>query len=156
MAFGCLNKLVLYQPSIKHITKIRLFKVLILPVLLYGSESWAPLSHQVQRLNTFVNLCLRNIFGLTLLDKTRNTDLRHRVGIDRVETMLQRRRLRWLDHVQRMDNSRLPKKISGSKIEDDKQLQKRQKQQLDANLKSLDMFSTWKTRVLARNEWRNN
>ena len=72
MAFGCLNKLVWYQPAIKYSTKCRLFKAVILPVLLYGSESWAPLNHHFQRLNTFVNQCLRTILGLSLFDKIRN------------------------------------------------------------------------------------
>ena len=36
IAFGCLNKLVWYQPAIKHSTKFRLFKAVIFPVLLYS------------------------------------------------------------------------------------------------------------------------
>ena len=98
--------------------------MLILPILVYCSDSWAPLSHPVQRLNTFVNRCLRTIFGLSLFDKIRNKELRHRADIDRVETMLQRRRLRWLGHAQKMDNSRLPKNLLVSKIGDGKRLQK--------------------------------
>ena len=92
--------------------------------------------------------------------KTRNTDLRHRADIDRVETMLQRRRLRWLGHVQRMENSSLPKKLLVIKIEGGKRLQKRQKQRwhevMNADLKSLGMVSTWRLKALARNDWRNN
>ena len=99
---------------------------------------------------------MRTIFGQTLFDKTRNTDLRHRDDVDRVEAMLQRRRLRWFGHVQRMKNSRLLKQLLVSKIEGGKRLQKKQKQRwhdvMNADLKSLDMVSTWRTKALARND----
>ena len=68
---------------------------------------------------------LRTIFGLTLFEKTRNTDLRHGADIDRVKTMLQRRRLRWLGHFQKMEISRLPKQLLVSKIEGGKRLQEK-------------------------------
>ena len=74
--------------------------------------------------------------------------------------MLQQRRLRWLGQVQRMENSRLPKQLLVSKTEVSKRLQKRHKQRwhdvMNANSKSLDMVSTWRTKALARNDWRNN
>ena len=47
-----------------------------------------------------------------------------------------------------------------SKIEGGKRLQKRQKQRwhdvMNADLKSLDIVSTWRTKALARNDWQNN
>ena len=158
MAFGCLNKLVWYQPAIKCSTKCRLFKAVILPVLLHGSESWAPLNHQFQRLNIFVNQCLRTILGLSLFDKIRNTEIRNRAKIERIETLLRRRRLRWLGHIQKMENSRLPKQLVVSKIKEGKRLHGKQKQRwhdvVNADLKSLDMVSTWRKKALNRNLWR--
>ena len=160
MAFRRLNKLIWYQPAIKCSTKCRLFKAVILPVLLYGSESWAPLNHHLQRLNTFVNQCLQTILGLSLFDKIRNTEIRNRANIERIETLLQRRRLRWLGHIQRMENSRLPKQLVVSKIKEGKRLHGKQKQRwhnvVNADLKSLDMVSTWRTKALNRNLWRRD
>ena len=52
-AFGSLSRLVGYQPKIQKDTKMRLFKSLILLVLLYGSESWAPQSSHP----TFTKIC---------------------------------------------------------------------------------------------------
>ena len=159
MAFECLNKLVWYQPAIKCSTKGKLFKAVIIPVLLYGSESWAPLNHHLQRLNTFVNQCLRTILGL-FLDKIRNTEIRNRANIERIKTLLRRRRLKWLGHIQRMKNSRLPKQLVVSKIKEGKRLHGKQKQRwhdvVNADLKSLDMVSTWRTKVLNRNLWRRD
>ena len=128
MAFGCLKKLVWYQPAIKYSTKYRLFKAVILPVLLFESESWAPLNHHLQRLNTFVNQCLQTILGFSLFDKIKNTQIRNCENIERIETLLRRKRLRWLGHVQKMENSRLPKQLVVSKIKDGKRLHGKQKQ----------------------------
>ena len=55
--------------------------------------------------------CLRVILGVTRWpwDKKRNTELRSMAGIERVEVMVMRRRLRWLGHVERMADSCIPK-----------------------------------------------
>ena len=47
--------------------------------------------------------------GVSHWDKLRNTQLRSMGGLERVEVMIMRRRLRWLGHVQRMKDCRLPK-----------------------------------------------
>ena len=41
--------------------------------------------------------------GVTKWDNKRNTELRVMAGLERVEVMLMRRRLRWLGHVARME-----------------------------------------------------
>ena len=49
-----------HQKSIKLCIKLRMFKAAIIPILLYGSESWTPLS---QRLQGFVMRCLTKHHG---------------------------------------------------------------------------------------------
>ena len=57
-----------------------------------------------------------------------------------------------------MENSRLPKQLVVSKIKEGKRLHGKQKQRwhdvVNADLKSLDMVSTWRTKALNRNLWR--
>ena len=83
--------------------------------------------------------------------------IKNRANIERIETLLRRRRLRWLGHIQRMENSRLPKQLVVSKIKEGKRLHGKQKQRwhdvVNADLKSLDMVSTWRTKALNRNLW---
>ncbi|KAG0716601.1 LINE-1 reverse transcriptase [Chionoecetes opilio] len=45
-------------------TKIRIFKSLVIPVLLYGCETWTLNSDLKRRINAFGNKCLRRIMGL--------------------------------------------------------------------------------------------
>ena len=138
---------------------MRLFKNLILPVLLYGSESWASLSHHIQRLQKFVTRCTRIIFRISLWQKLRNTEIRKMANIERVEIMLQLRRLRWLDHIKRMSNSRLLKQLLVSRIFGGKRSQGGQVQRwhdiVNSDLKHLNLLSSWRSMAINRQKWRN-
>jgi hypothetical protein len=43
--------------------KIRIYKTIILPVVLYGFETWSPTLSKEHRLGVFENRVLRRIFG---------------------------------------------------------------------------------------------
>ena len=76
--FRSLSRLVWYQRKIKVSTKLKLFKAIIIPTLLYGSETWNVLQSHIQRLQVFTNRCLRIIRGTSLWDKLRNTHVHSR------------------------------------------------------------------------------
>ena len=90
----------------------------------------------------------------------RNTQLQNKANIDRVDVMIQKRRLQWLGHVKRMHDDRLPKKLLVSKIRDGKRHQKGQKQRwhdlIHADLKEVNMVTSWKTEARDRKKWRTN
>jgi hypothetical protein len=44
-------------------TKIRVYRTVVLPVVLYGCETWAVTLREEQRLRVFENRVLRGIFG---------------------------------------------------------------------------------------------
>ena len=142
-AFRNLSRLVWYQPKINVQTKLKLFKAVIIPKLLYGSETWNLLQHHTQRLKVFVNRCLRIITGTFLWDKMRNTQLRSNAKIERVEVLIQKWRLQWLGHLARMPDDRLPKKLLVSRISNGKRHQGGQKQRwhdlIQADLKKVNL-----------------
>ena len=105
-----------YQRQIKTSTKSRLFKSVIHSTLLYGSETWASLVTHVKRLQVFNMRCVRVILGVTRWDQKRNTELRAMAGLEREEVMLMRRRLRWLGHVARMEETCISKCLLVSKL----------------------------------------
>jgi hypothetical protein len=43
---------------------MRIYKTIILPVVLYGCETWSPTLREEHRLRLFENRVLRRIFGL--------------------------------------------------------------------------------------------
>jgi hypothetical protein len=52
--------LLCYQKNLK----IRIYKTIILPVVLYGCETWSLTLREERRLRVFENRVLRRIFGL--------------------------------------------------------------------------------------------
>ena len=55
--------------------------------------------------------CLRNILKIKWQDRIPDTEVLKRAGNQSLYPILRSRRLRWLGHVARMNNSRIPKQI---------------------------------------------
>ena len=62
-AFQKLRRVVWYRKCVSISSKIRIFRACVLPVLLYGSETWALTSREERRLNIFYMGCLRTLVG---------------------------------------------------------------------------------------------
>ena len=98
----------------KHLntqTKLRIYNATIVPIVLYGSETWHLYSNDSKKLNAFHRKCLRKILGIAPLDKVRNSEVMKRTGMREMTDVVMERRLRWFERVARMKNNRLPKKI---------------------------------------------
>ena len=80
-------------------------------VLLYSGETLAVVKQHISLLAVFQMNCLRCICGISLRDHVPNVDILNRCNTLSVESQLQGKRLRWLGHVFRMPNDRLPKKL---------------------------------------------
>jgi hypothetical protein len=92
--------------------KIKIHKTIILPVVLYGCETWSLTLRQEQRLGVFENRVLRRIFGRkrdevtgewTKLHNEEFHDLYYSPSIIRI---MKARRMRWAGHVARMGEKR--------------------------------------------------
>ena len=92
-------------------TKTRIYQCCVVSVLLYGSESWSTYARHERKLNAFHMRCLRNILGITWRDKVTNEAVLAHTGSKSMFQTLKVRRLRWLGHLRRMPDGRLPKDI---------------------------------------------
>ena len=92
-------------------TKFQVYQACVLSTLLYGSESWTTYARQENRLENFHLRCLRRILGITWHDMITNTDVLRRAGSLSMHLLLSQCRLRWLGHVYRMDDGRIPKDV---------------------------------------------
>ena len=110
-AFGRLSKRAWNNKMLTMKTKIRIYEACILSTLLYGSETWTLYSRQEKKLNTFHLRCLRRILGITWQDKVTNTEVLKQAALQSMTSILCKRRLRWLGHVKRMDDNRIPKQL---------------------------------------------
>ena len=109
-------------------TKMAVYRACILSTLLYGSETWAIYASQEKRLNTLHLKHLRNILGIRWDDFVTNNSILKRAGLDSIQSLLKQRRLRWLGHVRRMEDGRIPKDLLYGELVKGKRSQGRPKQ----------------------------
>ena len=114
--FACLTKPLWKNRYISTDTKLKVYKAVVLPSLLYGSESWAILDSQLKKLEVFHMKCLRQIMGITVRDRVPNTDILRFCKVQSISELIRKSRLRWLGHIGRMNDVRLPKKVLFSKL----------------------------------------
>ena len=102
-AWNKFNKL-LPVLTTKHLslkTRGRVFATCVRPVMLYGSETWAPTCADLQRLRRNDRSMIRWIAGVRPSDDVSSTTLHDRLGIREVSEVLRIGRLRWYGHVER-------------------------------------------------------
>ena len=115
--FGKLRKL-WRSNNISIRTKIRLYETLVIPVLLYGAESWCIRKDDERRLQAAEMGWLRGLLNRSRREKIRNEVTREELGQkDTVVDKIGRRRLTWYGHVIRMENERIPAKVLHGEVE---------------------------------------
>ena len=95
--------------------KGRVYQATVRAVLLYGSETWPLRVEDSRQLEVFDNRCLRSIARVGWRQRVRMTDVRNRIfGVgshQNIASYIQHSKLRWLGHLLRMPESRLPKRV---------------------------------------------
>ena len=100
-AFGSLRKTV-WDSRIRLQTKVRLYNAYVLPVLLYGSETWTITAKEAPRINAFGTKCLRQICGIDWHERITNQEALALTKQVPVTDVIRRRRLTFFGHVARM------------------------------------------------------
>jgi hypothetical protein len=92
--------------------KIRIYKTIILPVVLYGCETWSLTLREEHKLRVFENRVLRRIFGPKRdevkgeWNKLHNKELRDLYSSPSIIRIMRSRRMRWAGHAARMGEKR--------------------------------------------------
>jgi hypothetical protein len=102
----------IFRPSLvqKH-TRIKVCKTLARPIVTYGSEAWTICESDRTRITTNEMKFLRRIAGYTKLDKKINTKILRELKINSVLEQIDHYRNNWKQHVQRMDQSCIPRQM---------------------------------------------
>jgi hypothetical protein len=91
---------------------MRIYKTIILPVILYGCETWSLTLREEHRLRVFENKVLKRIFGPKRDEvtggwrKLHNEELRDLNSSPSIIRIIKSRRMRWAGHVARMGKKR--------------------------------------------------
>ena len=93
--------------ALRLTTKLRLYMTLVIPVLLYASDTWTLTKVYTSLLQAFHMRCQRQILGVRWFDKKTNASVTQRTGLPHIGKLIQHRRYSLFGHVVRMD-SRAP------------------------------------------------
>ena len=92
-------------------TRIKFYKTMAVPVLMYGSESWINTKKGDSKIQAAEMRFLRRVKGCTRRDLVRNEDVRNELNVYAINEKITEYKERWKQHVNRMGNGRIPKKI---------------------------------------------
>ena len=87
-----------------------LLLLLLLLLLLYGSENWTLTASQRRRIEAAEMKLLRPLAGYTLYDHKTNNSIRKELRITSILDKIDEYRKKWLLHIQRMPQNRIPLK----------------------------------------------
>jgi len=90
---------------------IYIYITIILPVVLYGCETWSLTLREEKKLRVFENMVLRRIFGprrdeVTGKWRLHNEELNDLYTLPNIVRVIKSRRMRWAGHVARMGEGR--------------------------------------------------
>ena len=92
--------------------KIKIYRTIILPVVLYGCETWSSTLREKRKLRVFENRVLRRIFGPRRDEVTgewrrlHNEELNYLYCSPNIVRVIKSRRMRWAGHVAHMSEER--------------------------------------------------
>ena len=115
-SFGRLWTRVWGERGIRLSTKLAVYRAVVITSLLYGCETWTLYKKQIRALDQFHLRCLRRIMRISWEDRVSNTEVLRRANLPGIEALIMKAQLRWVGHVIRMDDTRLPKMVFCSEL----------------------------------------
>merc|ERR1712121_55348 len=98
-AFGAMKK-VWNERNVTLGVKRELYERIVVPTVMYGSETWAMRAEEKNKLDVTEMNCLRSMCGVTRRDRVRNEVVRRRVGVsETLSKRVERKVLKWFGHV---------------------------------------------------------
>jgi len=97
-------------------TRIKLFSILDLPVLSYGSENWTIKARDPRRRKTAAEIkYTRKTAGCSWTDSTTNKDTANELNMTPILDKIQEYRRHWLQNVNRMQCNRLARILKNNR-----------------------------------------
>lgn len=107
---GTINRTL--QNKTRKDTKLKFYKIMAVPVLMFGSESWILQERDRSKIQSAEMKFLRRVKGCTKMDQIRNEDIREELNIYSIHEKLEEYKDNWRTHLHRMNNERIPALIN--------------------------------------------
>lgn len=102
----------LWDKDIPKKAKVTMYKTYYTPIVTYGAEVWNITEREWSRVQAGEMKFIRGIKGKTRLDRMRNEELRRGIVEESLRERVEKSRLRWFGHVKRMEDVRIPRRMS--------------------------------------------
>ena len=160
-AFGCLRSAVFKNQQLSTKIKREVYRAVVLSTLLYGAETWTVKAESVRRPRGFHNRCIWTIMGVSRLqqwkEKITSRELAESFGMtENMTEILRRHRLRWVGHMARMDDSRMPKQLLYGELVKPRPRHGTKRRWRDlavADIQTIGVARTWYEVAQNRKEW---
>jgi hypothetical protein len=94
---------------------MKIYKTMIRPVVTYSSETWTLTAKYENNLHIFERQILKKIFGPVNIDNVwrirNNMEINNLIEVEDIVRFIKAQRIKWLGHVQRMDQARPTMKL---------------------------------------------
>ena len=159
-SFGRLRERVWNRHGLSYETKLKVYHAVVLPSLLYGSETWTVYARHLQKLQSFHMRCLRQILHVRWQERVPDTEVLQRSNSTSIHSMIMESQLRWSGHVARMPEYRLPKQVFFGELSTGNRSRgrpiQRYKDTLKAALKKCNIDpASWEVLAQDRSAWRS-
>ena len=99
----------LWKSNISFLVKHKLYKTLVVSILLYGCEAWTLLADTERRIQAFESKCMRRLLGISYKEHKTNEYVWQTVESlvgpqEHLLATVKRRKLKWFGHITRHDS----------------------------------------------------
>ena len=149
--------------SLSRTLKIKIYRTTILPVVLYGCETWSLILREERRLRVFENRVLSRVFGPKRDEvtgewrKLHNEELRDLYSLPNNVRVVKSRRMRWAGYVARMGEGRGVHRVLVGKPEGKRPLwrpRRRWEDNIKMDLQEVGGIGDWVELAQDRDRWR--
>ena len=104
---GALRSEVIEHKELSKATKLRVINAMVVPTLLYGSETWTLQRRHRSKIQAMEMRYLRRVEGVTRMDRLANKDIKRRLGVEAVLEVADRKKKEWRKKIEEIPQERL-------------------------------------------------
>ena len=149
-AFGRMQDV--FKSDIPNTIKARVFDQYVLPVLTYGTETWALNKNIINRLQVTQRAMERRILNINLQDRITNTEIRKRTKVKDVIEKICALKWNWAGHIGRMTYNKWTRRIIEWRPWENKRSRGRPQTRWSDDIKRLAGHD-WMRKTSNREEW---
>lgn len=134
--------------------KGKIYKTVVRPVVMYGSECWATKTTDESRLHVTEMRMLRWMCGVTRMDRIRNEYIRGSLKVAPIAEKLRANRLSWYGHVRRRDDSHVTQRVLSMNVDGRKSRGRPRKRWMDCVKEDMRRKDVNDEMALDRDVWK--